>query len=459
MADSSPVRLRRRLGPAAALLLVLLGGCSTLPPVCDRGCVSSDVEARTGRNVGPPPPKGQVILPNGIDLDNGLSEEAAILIALWNNALFQEQLVDLNVAHGDLVQAGLLPNPEFVYYWPMHLKPMKYILDFPIEALWLRPIRVAAAAEENERVCKRVTQLGLDLIRDVRQAYSDVLLADARLRVGEEAVRLRESIAKVAADRLKEGDVSPQEAASPRIDERLALADVVRLRQDVTLAAERLRSLLSIGTDRAPLRLDEVEPPRYHGINVDVLTDEATSTRPDVLAAQKAVAAATERLRLAKLIWFRLLGILDASSGRQTGHEPGPAIRFTVPIFNRNEGGVARAEAELERAERNQRTLRDQIILDVRQAHARYVQALSEWEYVEAQVKPEVQKAIGLTEKAYREGETPYVVVLQATQQLLTTRLREEQLRADLRRAAADLERSVGRRLDLPPAAPDGVKP
>src|SRR3954454_17993943 len=246
MADHSPARLRRRLGPAAALLLELLGGCSTLPPVCDRVCVSGAIEARTGRDVGPPPPKGQVVLPNGIDLDNGLSEEAAVLVALWNNALFQEQLVDLNVAHGDLVQAGLLPNPDFVYYWPMHLKPMKYILDFPIEALWLRPIRVAAAADENERVCKRLSQLALDLIRDVRQAYSDVLLADARLRVGEEGVELRGRVARVAADRLKEGDVSPQEAATQRIDALQPQQDVARRRLDVTFAAERLRALLSI---------------------------------------------------------------------------------------------------------------------------------------------------------------------------------------------------------------------
>lgn len=440
----------RRIAPAT-LLLVLFAGCSTLPPAADRPDVSAALVARTGRAIGPPPPKGQVILPHGVNLDDRLGEEEAVLIALWNNALFQEQLADLGIAHGDLVQAGLLPNPEFVYFWPMHLKPFKYVLEVPIEALWLRPIRVAAAADESARVAKRLTQAALDLIRDVRQAYADVLLAAGRLKVAEDNVALRDRIARIAAARLKEEDITPQEAATPRIDALQAEQEVVRLRQDVTFAAERLRQLLSIGTDRAPLHLDEGTPPIYHNLEIDALAEKATRDRPDALAAAEAVAAATERVRLAELVWFRLLGILDASSGKQTGHEPGPAVRFTIPIFNRNEGNVARAVAELERAERNQRTVRDQIILDVRQSHTRYAQALAEWEFIEQKVRPEVEKAIELNEKAYREGEVLYLNVLLATQQQLAFRFRQEQLRADLRRSAADLERSVGRRLDVPP--------
>src|SRR5947208_3542831 len=141
----------RRLAAAAALSLALFAGCATLPPVADRPDVSAALVVRTGHEIGPPPHKGQVILPNGVSLDDGLSEEEAVLVALWNNALFQEQLADLGIAHGDLVQAGLLPNPEFLYGWPMHLKAFKYLIDFPLEALWLRPIRVAAAAGESAR--------------------------------------------------------------------------------------------------------------------------------------------------------------------------------------------------------------------------------------------------------------------------------------------------------------------
>jgi cobalt-zinc-cadmium efflux system outer membrane protein len=86
----------------------------------------------------------------------------------------------------------------------------------------------------------------------------------------------------------------------------------------------------------------------------------------------------------------------------------------------------------------------------VRQAHFRYAQARAEMEVLDQQVRPEVEAAIRRAESAYREGDTSYVVVLETTRQLLDSHLRQEQLKAELRRAWADLERSVGRRLEKP---------
>src|SRR5262245_45023070 len=115
---------------SAVLLCALLAGCSSIPCGCDRECVSADLATRTAAQLGPPPTCGQFVLPNGASVDDGLDEDEAVLIVLWNNAAFQEQLTDIGVAHGDLVQAGLLPNPEVVYFFPVTHKPYKYLVDF-----------------------------------------------------------------------------------------------------------------------------------------------------------------------------------------------------------------------------------------------------------------------------------------------------------------------------------------
>src|SRR4051812_46122961 len=107
-------------------------------------------------------------------------------------------------------------------------KPYKYLFDFPIEALWLRPIRVRSAAREADRAAERLTQAGLDLMRDVRQAHADVVLARERVRIAGEAVKLRGRVAELAGERLKAGDISPQEAATGRIDAALAEQDATR---------------------------------------------------------------------------------------------------------------------------------------------------------------------------------------------------------------------------------------
>lgn len=431
-------------------VLFLLAGCQTAPHPPDRNAVSAHLTERVGQTVGADAGTGGVALPPGASLDDGVTDDEAVAIALWNNAAFQEQLADLGLARGDLIQAGLLPNPEFVYFFGVTDKPFKYLFDFPIEAIWLRPIRVKAAAREADRTAQRLTQAGLDLMRDVRQAYADVLLANERVRIARDAVKLRGRIAELAEKRLKAGDISPQEAATAKIDALQAEQDAARIGYDVPVAEERLRYLMGVGPMRGSLPLDPVPPPPCETFDSDALAEEAMRTRPDALAAAEAVAAAEARLRFAKLGWVRLLGVADATSGTN-GHEFGPGLRFTVPLFNRNEGGVARAEAELERAVRNQKTVAYQVILDVQRAHLQYKQACAELDVLRTKVRPEVEDNIRRAQSAYQEGNVTIFIVLETTRQLLDNYLREAVLVGDLRRFRAELERGVGRRLTTPP--------
>lgn len=447
--------VRRAAAGSVALLsacvALSLCGCQTAPPAPDRTVVSAQLAKRAGHTLPCQTTPGQITLPPGASLADGLTEDEAVAVALWNNAAFQELLVDLGLARGDLIQAGLLPNPEFVYYWPMGEKPFKYLFDLPIEAIWLRPIRVKSAAREADRAADRLAQAGLDLMRDVRQAYADVALARERVRIAGEAVKLRGRVAELAEARLRAGDISPQEAATARIDSLQAEQDAARIAFDVPVLEERLRNLMGVGPYREPLALDPSPPPPSLTLDADALTREAITNRPDALAATEAAEAAAARLRFAKLGWVRLLGIADATSG-QGSHVLGPAARFTVPIFNRNQGGIARAEAELERAVRNRQTVENQIILDVQRAYLQYRQACAELDVLKTRVRPEVEAAIRRAQGAYQEGNVSIFIVLETTRQLLDNYLRESVLHGDLRRTWAELERSVGRRLAVPPA-------
>ncbi len=178
-----------------------------------------------------------------------------------------------------------------------------------------------------------------------------------------------------------------------RTDPLQATQDMTRLINDREVALERSRWVLGIGDLRAPLQLVSPTDRPAPGLNVEELVAEAVSNRPDVYAANQAVAAAQERLRLVRLGWVRVLGIADATSGSQTGHALGPALRFTLPLFNRNQGLIARAEGEVERAVRQQQTLHNQIVLDVRQAHIRYEQTWAELAILRNRVRPEVDAA------------------------------------------------------------------
>lgn len=430
------------------LLLVSFVGCATTPETHCRQSVACRLTERTGFAPGETSCLDGVHWPNGASLEDGLTEDEAVVLALWNNGAFQEVLVECGLAQADLVQAGLLPNPEVAYLFSVTDKPYRYAFEFPLEALWLRPIRVAAAEREVDRVTERLTQSGLDLIRDARQAYADLLLAERRAVIAEEARTLRSRIGLDSDKRLEAGDISRQEAVTANIDAQRARQEETRARYDVTLAAERLRLVMGIGDVRSPLTLQPGTSPSRSDLDVESLTSEATSNRPDALAAARATEAAAERLELAEIGWFRFFGILDATSGRRTGHEFGPGLRMTLPLFNQNQGLIARAQAELEQAARRRQTVHQQIVWDVRTAHERLTQAEAELAVLQRDVQPRVEDAIAKAEAAFLAGNTPYIVVLELSRQLIDTRLREAQLRTDSRRAWADLERSVGRHLE-----------
>ena len=117
-------------------------------------------------------------------------------------------------------------------------------------SLWLRPIRLKAAAAENDRACQRLTQLALDLIRDTRQAAADVVLCRKRNRIALESVKLRARVAELAEKRLAAGDASVAEIAAARIDALIARQEAARIAFEVPLAEERLKNLMGLARFR-----------------------------------------------------------------------------------------------------------------------------------------------------------------------------------------------------------------
>jgi cobalt-zinc-cadmium efflux system outer membrane protein len=432
-----------RSASLAFFLAVLALGCAVHSPQ-DRTTVSDSLQARTGHALRPPEEAG---VPQGVDLADGLTEDEAVAIALWNNLELEATLAELGLARADLVEAGLIKNPAFSLLFPLGPKQMEFTLTWPIDVLWQRPRRVAAAKFDVERTAARLVQSGLDVVRDAKGAHADLVLAEERARLAQESKEVRDRIATIAEVRLRVGDLSPLEAALTEIDAARAKDDVTRAARDAKLFRERLLSFLGLPADGAAFEVLAPSSSRAEIADVPALLKEAYAARPELRAAELGMEAAGARAGLARSEVLTLAALLDANSEGKEGFEMGPGLAFEIPLFGRNKGRLARAEAELELLARRYAAARERIALEVRQARISLLAARESLALWQTRILPSFEESLSRTEKSKDAGEASELEVLAARRSFLDARLQEAEARAALGKAEAALEHAAGKSL------------
>ncbi|MFT3764088.1 MAG: TolC family protein [Minicystis sp.] len=439
--------LRRLIFCALSLGIVPLG-CAPASPY-DRAWVGHQIETSVGHAVGDPTRAPS--LPPGASDVGALGEDDAVAVALWNSAALGAELEQIGASQADLAEAGALANPTFSLLFPIGPRQVELSVLAPVSSLVQRPFRVKMARLDVERVARGLVQRGLDLARDARLAWIEVEAARARAEARRELAQAWGAVAKVARARLTAGDAAAVEAAAAEADARDAQDQSERAATDHAAAIQRLRLVLGLadgslggrlGTRAAPL--DERAPAAE-----EALVDLALAARPDVRAAEIAVETAAARRGWEKSRIVNLMARLDVKPiGSQGGPPllPLPGVQAEIPIFNWNQGGVGRAEAEVAAAALRYRVVRQGVVTDVRVARLSLAQAVASLRRYRDEVLPLLQKAATTAQRSFETGDQPYLVTLEATRRLQDARLRLVDLEAEVRRARANLERHVGRR-------------
>ena len=426
----------------SAISLIVAGtGCASQIEVATPGTVVQ----RTGVPARPAEAQGTTF-PPGVSLDDGLTQDEAVATALWNNPDFQVQLANLGFARADLVEAGLLQNPVLALLFPWGPKQLEATLRWPLEMLWQRPRRVAAAGLAADSIAAGLEQDGLTLVSDVKVAYAESVLAQDRVTLAERAMAELNAIAMLMDSRFQAGDISQLEARAASIDAARSRQDVERARLDTVLRATELRARLGLALEPSsrPPRLTPA-PLATCVVTATAVTD-ALASRPDVRAAELSVEAAGARLGWERSRVMTLTAILDANGEGTQGFELGPGVDFGIPLFNRNQGAVTRAQAELQRASGQYLAVRQRVATEVRIAAAQYEQAsaaAAEWR---STVLVPLEEQVAVAGRAFNEGEVAYLFVIEMNRRLIDARLRTREAEADIARAQARLERAVGRR-------------
>lgn len=338
---------------AAALSLLLLGGCATLSEDGGFGAVQT---AATERGL----KQDAKWLRTEQDADNAraavkkllaapLSADAAVQIALLNNRGLQATYSELGIAEADLVQAGRLRNPGFSFARLRRADEVEIERTFLFDILGLitMPIRTELEKQRFALAKGRIAMETLQVAADTRRAYFSALAAHESVKYMEQVKAAAEAGAELARRMAAAGNFSKLDQAREQVFYAEATAQLARMRQMATAERERLTRLMGLWGEDIRFSLPERLPDLPATVrNIADLEATAVRQRLDVQGAMQEAQNVAATLGLTRATGF--ISVLEvgymrnSESGqpRQTGYE----IELRLPIFDWGGARVARAE-------------------------------------------------------------------------------------------------------------------
>jgi cobalt-zinc-cadmium efflux system outer membrane protein len=435
------------------MLVLLMAGCAAQSPNEDASgdfaYISAGLEERTNYSPRRTREPGKFELPEWVTLDDGLSQDEAVALALWNNARFQADLAALGFARADLLEANMLSNPVFSILFPVNPELLEATLDIPIDVLWQRPHRVAVAKLDAQKLSENLIQDGLGLVREVQTNYGDILSAQERLILSTEEAQLKKQISQLDQARLRAGEISELTMTASYMDMLQATDAIKRFSQEVDILEQKLNNLLGIDSDDIKFDIVPAETSPIPAKSVDDILKTAFVCRPDLRAAELAIEAAGERVGWQKSKVYNFIAVLGGDD-TELKHETfviRPGFSVEVPLFNQNDAKIAHAKAELEQAAKQYEVVRQNIILEVKQAYTQYVSAYEQFYLWNNDIVPSLEQVLEQTTKSFEIGEVPYLTVLEANQKLIEAKIQLTELTANVHRIAAELNYCVGKKM------------
>lgn len=338
MSPSNPLRWAI-MGP-----LVVLAGCATYAPLPldEHPRLATDVAALRAD----PPRNWRETAP--IDVSKPLDAAAIALLAVENNPDLASARADRDIAQAQVLQAGLLPNPQITAnygflragpgttdQWTAGLaEDIKALVTFSAQK---SAAELGAAQVEADLLWQEWQVIGkarLLWVDSVKQDAIRALLADAHKLLADRIARDRRAV--------DEGNLTLSTIA-PDLQ---ALADIDKQITDADQQAEQRRRDLDLLLGLEPsvrLRLAGADAiPKVDAATVEQVLPDLPRRRPDLVALKLGYGSQEEKLRAAVLAQFPAL-ILGGSGGHDNSavYQIGPTITMDLPIFNRNQGNIA----------------------------------------------------------------------------------------------------------------------
>lgn len=385
--------------------------------------------------------------------------DQAVHEAIDRNLSVLAERVNLTIADAAIVTAALRPNPVLSggansldwlgtgFNEVNGAGPPEYSarVDFVLERGGKRALRTTMAATAKTVAEAQLADFIRRLTLDVTLAAIDVLEAKSKLQLATSNLDALTRLVQLNERRLSGGAIPPLEVTRSRVAMLQYRASVSSAQLALTQARLKLQTLIGRGSTSPLVDLDEPLgiPPAAVPTDLGALQAAARINRPDVHALQREQARSQSDLRL-QLANGTVDYTIGAEYRRQqgvngTGNLAGLFFSVPLPIFNRNQGEIARAGAEQEKATRSIAALNTSVEGEVASAYQEFESARQLLTDMERDLLQPAADARAGTTYMYQAGATSLLDVLDAQRAFNETMDTYYSAQAAYRRADARL--------------------
>ncbi len=441
------------------LLSVLLAGCVSYRPLpLDHGTVAAKLQPPAMETVRLAAKEihHPILRPINFDIQDGLSPEEAAILAVLANPKLRASRDQRKISAAQLLQAGILPNPQLSYSLDVptggmtqgSVNAFNFGLNWEITAIISRSAKVAAAEADAASVDLDVAWQEWQAAQAAKLQVYHLYYFDQQLAV----IRQEENDLRENLDNIKRGadlglvsvvDLAAAEAALQRLHS-------TRLTNEQQREDERFALNQSLGFpagEIVPLE-QNIAPPESNTLPaIAALTDGLETRRLDLLALKQGYQSQEEKLRAAILSQFPKINIGLAHAGDTTNViTTGFAVTIDLPIFDRNQGTVA-----VESATRSK--LFDEYVARLFEARGEIARLFADIHSLQQQIDtaekliPILQNVVDSYRQALLQGNADVLTYYNARADLVTKRTELLDLKRQLADMNVGLEIATGRYL------------
>ena len=390
-----------------------------------------------------------------------ISLDEAIRLSLQHNHALQAARTTILQNQAEEVTANLRPNPSLS--WDTQFFPLfnpsqfnaNYLenqaqfdvgISYLIERGKKRQHRLQAAKDQTAMSRSTVSDNERTLIFNTGQQFISVLLAQSTLDLANQDAQSFEQTVNISEARYKTGDMSESDLLKIKLQLLQFQSDVSAAKLAKIQALAGLRQFL--GFESVPDQFDVEGDLDYQPVHADIeaLKGLGMQDRPDLRAAQEGVTAARSQEALERANGKKDLGVsfdYTHTAGINSG-----AFFFNIdlPIFDRNQGEIAKARFAITQAEETALETAQQVNTDIVDAYGALHSNDEIIQLYQSGYIDQAKQSRDITEYAYKRGAASLLDFLDAERTYRASQLAYRQALASYMTALEQMRQAVGTR-------------